>query len=125
MSDFPSLLIIEDEAVFRGCLKMYLENKFSIYEAGLGEDAMKILSNDRIDIVMTDYSLPDINGDDLIEKIKSLYPHILVLCLTAYNDESIISSIKEKKVDKILNKPVSLKVILQTLQSMVPVASKS
>ena len=106
MSDFPSLLIIEDEAVFRGCLKMYLENKFSIYEAGLGEDAMKILSNDRIDIVMTDYSLPDINGDDLIEKIKSLYPHILVLCLTAYNDESIISSIKEKRLIRYLIKEV-------------------
>ena len=125
MSEFPNLLIIEDESVFRGCLKMYLENKFSIYEAGLGEDAMQILSNDKIDIVMTDYSLPDINGDELIENIKSLYPHVIVLCLTAYNDESIISSIKEKKVDKILNKPVSLKIILQTLQSMIPVASKS
>jgi two-component system NtrC family response regulator len=80
-----TILIIDDEEKLRSLLSRIigLEDYF-VSEAATARDGLKRLEREEVDVVVTDVKLPDGNGVDLAQKIKSLYPHIEVIVLTAY-----------------------------------------
>lgn len=80
-----SVLVIDDEDKLRGLISRILGLEgYRIFEAASAKAGLKILETEEIQVVLSDVKLPDINGIELTEKIKTLYPHIEIINLTAY-----------------------------------------
>lgn len=80
-----NVLIIDDEDKLRSLLSRIIGLEgYSVVEARDGKDGLKKLEREDIQVIITDVRLPDANGVELTQKIKSLYPYIEIIVLTAY-----------------------------------------
>jgi len=82
-----TILIIDDEEKLRNLLTriIALEN-FNVLQAGNLKAGLKILEREEVDIVLCDVKLPDGNGVQFITEIKSKYPSVEIILLTAYGN---------------------------------------
>ena len=90
-NNFYNILIVEDFNNSRKIIRYALENKgYTILEAADGIDALQYFDGKKIDLVITDYNMPKMDGGTLVEKIRSLnqYRYIPILVLsTEINQE--------------------------------------
>jgi DNA-binding NarL/FixJ family response regulator len=88
----PSLiLLVDDHALFRRGLKALIESEpgwMVCAEAASHHEALALIPGSNLDLVITDLSLQDSDGLDLIKEIKRLYPDLPVLALSMH-DETI------------------------------------
>ena len=64
------ILIVEDEADIRAALAAWFEEEgFETFTANSGRDALEILANTDIDLVLTDMKMPSMDGIELLERI--------------------------------------------------------
>ncbi|MBI4685291.1 MAG: response regulator [Nitrospirae bacterium] len=86
-----SILIVEDSTTTRSLIRAVIEEvgDFNIIEAPTGFDALKILPSQDVDLVVTDINMPDINGLELINFVKSnpRYSHIPLIIVTTERSE--------------------------------------
>lgn len=80
-----TVLIVDDEEKLREILRLYLEapNR-EILEAANGQEALEVMSKNKVDIVITDILMPIMDGLELTRKIVALDPDIPVLIVTAH-----------------------------------------
>lgn len=87
-SEKLSLLLIDDSEAILMFLKTKLKDKYGICTAATEEDALKILSNNKIDVIISDLRIPSLEeGLALNFKIKKDYPEIPVLAYSGTFDE--------------------------------------
>ena len=80
-----NILIIDDEEKLLGLLARIVKSEgFDVIEAGNLKSGFKKLEQNDIDVVLCDVKLPDGNGVDFLEKIKSSFPLVEVILLTAF-----------------------------------------
>lgn len=84
-----TILITEDDDEVRGFLERELSLHFKIRTAANGKDALRVLDEEEISLVVSDVMMPEMNGFELCRTIKSQLPfsHIPVILLTALTDE--------------------------------------
>src|SRR5690242_4306441 len=105
----PSILIVEDEAKMRRLLELNLgEQGFTTHAAADAEAGLKLLSQEKIDLVVTDFRLPGMNGLEFLQAIKRMNASLPVVMMTAYGSvESAVEAMKMGASDYVL-KPFSL-----------------
>ena len=103
------VLIVDDEYLIRYALQILLEDDgYSAFTAGCGDDALRLFSEQKPDIVILDIHLPDIDGMVLLETIKEIRPAAAVIMATACPDvRSSMEAMKRGALDY-LEKPVSI-----------------
>ena len=86
-----TILITEDDDEVRGFLERELSLHFKIRTVANGKDALRVLEEEEISLVVSDVMMPEMNGFELCRTIKSQLPfsHISVILLTALTDESL------------------------------------
>ncbi len=103
-----SIYIVDDEEAVRDGLTMELEADYQVEAFATAETAMKAIEKSPPDLVLLDIGLPGMNGIEALSKIKSLYPNILVIMITAYEDiNSVISAMKLGAYDYVV-KPIHM-----------------
>jgi len=79
------LLVIDDEERLRKLLTRILQLEgFEVIEAATAKDGLRKLEHEVVDVIISDVKLPDINGIELTKTIKTAYPAIEIIVLTAY-----------------------------------------
>ena len=108
MKDY-SILIVDDEDAQRSILKGYLEKKgYKIFSASSGTEGIKTVQNNLIDIVLSDFKMPDKTGLEVLEGVKKINPEISFVILTAYGTiEDAVKAMRLGAFDYI-SKPVDL-----------------
>lgn len=108
MKDY-SILIVDDEDAQRNVLKGYLEKKgYRIFSASSGTEGIKAVQNNLIDIVLSDFKMPDKTGLEVLEEVKKINPEISFVILTAYGTiEDAVKAMRLGAFDYI-SKPVDL-----------------
>jgi two-component system NtrC family response regulator len=82
-----SILVVDDEKIQRESLAGFLRKKgYRIYAATHVEQAIGLVRDHLIDIVLTDYKMPGQSGIDLLKKVKEINPEIEVILMTAYGN---------------------------------------
>ena len=93
-----NILIVEDHELTRFGLKTTFENVDfveNIYEADSAETAIQIFNNNKIDIVVMDLGLPNMNGIEATKQIRSSNKDVKIIILTSHNDEKeVLNSLK-------------------------------
>ncbi len=86
------VLIVDDEETLTWSMAKSLskdKDKYEVLIANNGKEAINILNQHRIDLVISDIRMPDINGLDLLLKIRKEYPQTKVIIMTAYGSSEI------------------------------------
>lgn len=112
-----NLLIIEDDSTIRSGLKYCLECEgFNVIEASLGSEALTKLDN--ISLILLDINLPDINGFDLFNQIKSI-KDIPVIFLTANDLETSIVMGLDMGADDYITKPFKTRELISRIKNIL------
>jgi len=111
------ILIADDEPLTRKSLFEILKLEgYRVSTASDGEEAYRIIESEIPDIVITDLKMPVVDGLTLLRKIKSGYPNVAVLLMTAFGSiENAVEAMKEGAFDYI-TKPVidnEIKIVIQ------------
>ena len=107
-SKTPSILIVDDEDMVLSSLRgvFTLQTDYDIHEANTPKKAIEQLERIRIDVVISDFLMPEMNGIELLKEVKKLQPETVRLLLTGYADkENAIKAINEVGLYHYLEKP--------------------
>jgi DNA-binding NarL/FixJ family response regulator len=91
-----NLLIVEDHALTRFALKTAFEAcEYKVFEAENANLAFECIKNNKIDVILMDLGLPDVNGIEATRKIKQKYVNIKIVILTSHEKkEEVLDSLK-------------------------------
>src|SRR5512137_1124526 len=82
------ILLVDDEPSVRESFRMLLEvDDHAVTEANNGAEAMDLFTKGQFDLVVTDFEMPVMKGDELAVRIKRLAPEQPILMITAYGKE--------------------------------------
>src|SRR5919202_152948 len=97
------ILIVEDEELMRELLSKILEGEnYRIFQAASGEEALKLLQDQAIDLVLTDLRMKGMNGLELLTEVRALDAEIVVIVMTAYASvETAVEAMRKGAYDYI------------------------
>ena len=122
-----SILIIDDESDIRMLLKYNLENEnFKVYEAKNGSEGIDLAKRHHPDLILLDVMMPDMDGIETCEKIKSLpeLDQTIICFLTARGEDYSQLAGFEAGADDYITKPVKPKVLIKKIQALFRRTSK-
>jgi two-component system, NtrC family, sensor kinase len=106
-----NILVVDDEEEMVESLRIGLEsNGYRVFGALNGELALDhlIRGDHRIDLLITDYLMPTINGLDLVAAVRRSHPSLLIMIMTAYAEPSLLIEALKSHCDSFIEKPFSL-----------------
>jgi len=108
-----NILIVEDEASQRKLLADFLKNEgHKVISAPNGTEALNLVKNQHVEIILLDYKMPDMTGLDVLKEVRKINPEIDVVIITAFGTiDAAVTAIKEGARDY-LTKPVDLNTLL-------------
>lgn len=92
VNNLKKVLIVDDEETLTWSMARSLsrdKDKYEVIIANNGREALNLLKKNKIDLVISDIRMPDINGLDLLVKIKKEYPQTKVIIMTAYGSSDV------------------------------------
>src|SRR4030043_1078212 len=105
----PSVLIVEDDDTMRETLSHVLKRDgYEVYSENSGSGALSMIKKNIIDLILLDMRLPDVDGLELLKKIKEFDTEILVIMMTAYSDVQTAVSAMKSGAYHYINKPFDL-----------------
>ena len=103
------ILFVDDNVKFINNIRSYLKlvaPEYEVYTTGTGEDGLRILKEEKPNILLCDLFLLDMDGDDVIEKAQSISPSTAFIMLTAYTDEKTENRLRKMGIKHIIYKPI-------------------
>jgi len=116
----PSVMIVDDEEMVITSLKAFLqlETDFEINGFTDPESAARFAENHRVDVAVSDYLMPKMNGIQLLSRLKELQPEASRVLLTGHADkQSAIQAINQVSLFQYLEKPWDNAQLLLVIQS--------
>lgn len=113
------LIIDDDEIVRKSCERILSPEGFLIISAKDGKEGLKLLSKKTFDLVLTDLRMPDMDGIEVLKKVKEIGPDIEVIVITGYGTiKSAIEAIRHGAYDYI-EKPFSPEELLNVVERSI------
>jgi two-component system chemotaxis response regulator CheY len=116
------ILIADDSESIREVLAFSLQNAgFQVSLASDGMDALKYFDGRTIDLLLTDYHMPNLNGLDLIKKVRQIedYKHLPIVVLTTESQSEFIKEARDAGATGWLTKPFNSEKLIQTLRKVI------
>ena len=114
----PTVLLVDDEESILNSLRRLLRGQpYDVLLATSGAQALEIMAQQPIDLVMSDARMPNMDGATLLANVHLHYPHTTRIMLTGYADPSaIIKAINEGQIHRYISKPWHDEEMLLTLR---------
>ncbi len=113
-----TIIFVDDEKNLLDSLKRTLRphsKEWNMRFLESGDEALKYISGNSCDIVVSDYKMPGMDGLELLSKIKEKYPQIKRILLTGQSDTEIFNRAKDI-VDKYVSKPCRQEELIAALK---------
>jgi two-component system, sensor histidine kinase and response regulator len=105
MKSFSILYVDDEESNLKGFKSIYF-TEYTIYTASSGKEALDILANHEVHIIITDQKMPEMTGVEFLSNTMSRYPDPIRIILTGYSDiEVLMKAINECGIFRYLTKP--------------------
>lgn len=105
------VLIIDDDAVTRGLLFRVLKphsSYFQVLTSNNGKDAVSVIRKERVDLIITDLQMPEMDGFELMAYLSKFHPEIPILVMTAFGGTDIQAKIEAIGPIKYFEKPLNI-----------------
>jgi len=102
-----NILIVDDEPCILNSIKrMFLEDNYTIFTALSPYEGLSILEKEDIQVVVSDFRLPEMSGVDFLHIVAQKWPTVVTIILSGYSDASVIKAIiNESGIYKFVEKP--------------------
>lgn len=111
------ILIVDDEKTQRDMLQGFLEKQgYKVLTASGGKEALHIFETAPVQLVLLDHRMDDMNGDELLEKMRIASPLLRAIMITAYGNVQTAVKVMQLGADDFLEKPVDLTELLAKIQ---------
>lgn len=123
IDELPLLLLVEDNEDMRQYIKSIFQENYKVETAKNGLEGVKKAQSLLPDLIISDVMMPEMNGFELCESLKSdaISQHIPILLLTALSDEDNIIKGLEKSADDYISKPFSAKVLKTKVNNLIQI----
>ncbi len=115
------LLVDDDISVLKIETRILAGLGYQVTAKGASKEALEAfaLAPDKFDLIITDMTMPDMTGIDLIQKILELSPGMKSILCTGYSDSRAVEVIREMGINAILTKPVTLASFARTVRRVM------
>ncbi len=104
----PKILVVDDEVKITRVLKINFQDRYIVFVANNGAEALSILQHEIVHLVLTDLKMPEMSGIELLEKMRKSNFHIPVIIMTAFGSiKDAVESMKQGAYDYIV-KPLKM-----------------
>jgi two-component system response regulator HydG len=119
-SALKNILLVDDHKPFRDSLAKILEGEgLRVFPANDGEEALDILRNEFIHLILTDLKMPKMDGVELLQVAKTIRPEVEVILITGYGTvDTAVTAMKEGAYDYI-QKPFKPREILKLVRKAI------
>jgi len=117
-----TIVIADDSRTARFLIRQYLEMvgfyQAEFIEAENGRQALQMLKDNQADILFTDYKMPEMDGLDLLRRVKAspALHDLPVIVITSFANQAKIDELSENGAFAVLQKPLSLSKLHETLK---------
>ena len=124
-SEYENLrvLLVDDSKFARKYLNQILTNIGieSIVEAEDGAQGLALLEQERFDLIVSDYNMPNVDGKEMVEHIRASddQPTIPIMMVTSEQNESQLAAIQAAGVSALISKPLSYDMMKQLIEKLV------
>ena len=102
----PCLLVVDDEPEVCDSVYHLLYRRYQVLRADGAAEAVELMAQHEVEIIMTDQRMPELTGVEVLQKIKSQYPEAIRMLFTGFADvNSVIAAINQGHVYRYLSKP--------------------
>jgi two-component system, cell cycle sensor histidine kinase and response regulator CckA len=115
-----TVLLVEDEEPVRNVTTLLLETLgYRVLGAENGQDALRLFSREKIDLLMTDVVMPDLSGREVAEALRAKDPGLKVLFQSGYTDDTVVRwGVLHAEV-AFLKKPITLDVLARKIREIL------
>lgn len=115
------ILFVDDEVqILRSLFRLFMETDFEVFTAESAKEALDILAQENIDIIISDMRMPLMDGYQLLSQVKEKYPHVLRVILSGYSDEKTLFNALQKNIAKLyLLKPWQNEQIIGIIENLL------
>jgi DNA-binding response OmpR family regulator len=112
-----SVLVVEDDATLNDYIRTELAGEYTIYQAYDGKQALSILNEKSISLIVSDIMMPEMNGCELVDVVKNTlrFSHIPIILLTAVTDYNTQLESLHSGADGYITKPFSMQILRATI----------
>ena len=121
MDEVIQILCVDDEpSVLKSLKRIFLDENYIILTASSGQDGINILEKESVQIVISDYRMPKMNGVEFLRKVYARWPDTVRIALSGYADASaIVAAINEGHIYKFIPKPWNDDDLLVTVKNAI------
>ena len=107
MEEEIKILCVDDEPnVLHSLRRLFIDEAYIILSAASAEEGLKILAIETVQIIISDYRMPNMNGVDFLREVRACWPDTVRIVLSGYADTaSIVSAINEGEIYRFVPKP--------------------
>ena len=119
MNKVLRVFLADDHEMIREGLKKLIQEQADmevVGEASSGREAWQQIRKLQPDIVVTDVSMPDMNGAQLTKRLNQEYPHIKVIALTGFEDQNYLRQLLQAGVSGYVLKRVAAKELIHAIR---------
>lgn len=120
MTEGHSILVVDDELLIRDLLYDFFHGQgWEIALAENGEKALRIIESKKVDLVLTDLKMPDMDGMTLTKQLRESHPEIPVVVMTGYPSvDTAVEALRNKVADYIV-KPFNINRLYKLVEAKV------
>jgi two-component system response regulator HupR/HoxA len=106
MANRTILFVDDEEKVLKSLQRGLMDEPYNLLLATSGKEALKILENNEVHIIVTDMRMPEMSGLELLRIVKEKYPKIVRLVLSGYTQvTTLLTAINQGEIFKFITKP--------------------
>ncbi len=119
------IVIADDSRTARFLIRQYLEmvgfHQSEFIEAENGKEALQLVKDNQADILFTDYKMPEMDGLDLLRRVKASpkLHNVPVVVITSFANRAKIDELSENGAFAVLQKPLSLVKLHETMRPII------
>ena len=113
-------LLVDDDEFIRDSLSIAFTNKGCFMRAvETAEEGLQVLKKERFDLIISDLRLPGQGGLEFLGSVRRSQPDALCVLITAYRDKLVVSDASALGINKFIEKPFTVGVLVQSLARLV------
>lgn len=114
--EYNLLLVDDEENVVRGLQRSLRKEPYTVHTANSGADALEILQQQDIDVIVSDERMPGMTGAEFLAEAKQRYPETIRIMLSGQADlDAVVKAVNDGEIYRFLFKPCQAEELITTI----------
>ncbi|MGO9377347.1 MAG: response regulator [Dissulfurispiraceae bacterium] len=116
-----NILIVDDDPIIRRILPAFcimFSKQSTTVTAQNGEEALKILASEQVDLILTDVEMPVMDGCEFVTRVRELYPKTKIIVMTGLRCDRVDKRLHDVGISRYIEKPSTARELAKSIESV-------